>query len=326
MERAPLGFCLSFEPRRERQRRTSGRGQATSTGPELRFRSSSNLQTTRSLICVRPRVADPSGLPLARAARMERAAASAFPRASHPADQEPTTHVEVGTGHRARTWNYTLNITSADPPIGSSLIACDIASHRQTRNSVRRLRDDVAADQAGALVSRERAIHLAQVAQCSASVTRGIGKVVGDHGLRLAPRHTTARAVSQGGRPPPLASCMAPRHRRVRHLIQMDSPFPRQQGACASSLVFRHLREDADAMGRPELPWISPPAGKPDHERAHLLGAEGRADGRPAPAGGHGRLGARSYRAVCKPEVAEITGAGREWSVAMISELSIPWR
>ena len=41
----------------------------------------------------------------------------AFPRASHPADQEPTTHAEVGTGHRARTWNYTLNITSADPPI-----------------------------------------------------------------------------------------------------------------------------------------------------------------------------------------------------------------
>ena len=26
----------------------------------------------------------------------------AFPRASHPADQEPTTHAEVGTGHRAR--------------------------------------------------------------------------------------------------------------------------------------------------------------------------------------------------------------------------------
>jgi hypothetical protein len=44
-----------------------------------------------------------------------------FPRASHPADHEPTTHVEVGTGHRARTWNYALNITSVDPPIGSSL-------------------------------------------------------------------------------------------------------------------------------------------------------------------------------------------------------------
>ena len=36
--------------------------------------------------------------------------------------------------------------------------------------------------------------------------------------------------------------------------------------------------------------------------------------------------GASCYLAVCSPEVAEITGAGREWSVAMISELSIPWR
>jgi hypothetical protein len=41
----------------------------------------------------------------------------AFPRASHPAGSTPATHVEVGTGHRARAWNYSLNITSADPPI-----------------------------------------------------------------------------------------------------------------------------------------------------------------------------------------------------------------
>jgi len=34
----------------------------------------------------------------------------------------------------------------------------------------------------------------------------------------------------------------------------------------------------------------------------------------------------RSYRAVRRPDVAEITGAGREWTVSMISELSIPWR
>jgi hypothetical protein len=43
------------------------------------------------------------------AARMERAALGLEPRASHPADQEPTTHAEAGTGHRARTWNYSLN-------------------------------------------------------------------------------------------------------------------------------------------------------------------------------------------------------------------------
>ena len=43
------------------------------------------------------------------AARMERAALGLEPQASHPADQEPTTHARVGTGHRTRTWNYTLN-------------------------------------------------------------------------------------------------------------------------------------------------------------------------------------------------------------------------
>jgi len=77
--------------------------------------------------------------PSPAAARMERAAASAFPRASHPADQEPPTHVEVGTGQRARTWNYSLNITSVDPPIGSSLTTCDLASHDEQEQSGLRL-------------------------------------------------------------------------------------------------------------------------------------------------------------------------------------------
>jgi hypothetical protein len=45
----------------------------------------------------------------------------------------------VGTGHRARTWNYTLNITSADPPIGSSLTACDLASHDDSQERTWRL-------------------------------------------------------------------------------------------------------------------------------------------------------------------------------------------
>ncbi len=40
------------------------------------------------------------------ATRMEQAALGLEPRASHPADQEPTTHAEEGTGHRARTRNY----------------------------------------------------------------------------------------------------------------------------------------------------------------------------------------------------------------------------
>ncbi len=76
---------------------------------------------------------DPSGLPLACGRPDGTGRPWALPRASHPADQEPTTHAEVGTGHRARTWNYALNITSVDPPIGSSLVSCDLASHRPTR-------------------------------------------------------------------------------------------------------------------------------------------------------------------------------------------------
>ena len=66
MGRAPLGFCLSFEPRRGRRRRTSGRGQATSTGLELRLRSMFEPPINVFTHCVRPRVADPSGLPLNR--------------------------------------------------------------------------------------------------------------------------------------------------------------------------------------------------------------------------------------------------------------------
>jgi hypothetical protein len=88
--------------------------------------------------------------PSPAAARMERAAASAFPRASHPADQEPTTHVEVGTGQRARTWNYSLNVTSVDPPIGSSLTTCDLASHDESQQ--RRRDGSPRADQPPAFV------------------------------------------------------------------------------------------------------------------------------------------------------------------------------
>ena len=67
---------------------------------------------------------------------MERAAASAFPRASHPADQEPTTHAEVETGHRARTWNYSLNITfGLILQSCSSLTTCDLASHIDLQHS-----------------------------------------------------------------------------------------------------------------------------------------------------------------------------------------------
>ena len=131
-----MGFCLSFEPRRERQRRTSGRGQATSTGPELRLRSSSNLQTTRSLICVRPRVADPSGLPLACGRPDGTGRPWAFPRASHPADQEPD-DARRG-GDRPSSTDLELPAQHHIGSIlqsGSSLDTCDLASHVRKRQS-----------------------------------------------------------------------------------------------------------------------------------------------------------------------------------------------
>ncbi len=96
----------------------------TSPPPAIRRQGPLNEASTRV------QAMQPSGLPLAWRPRTERGTPWAFPRASHPADQEPTTHVEVGTGHRTRTWNYTLNITSVDPPIVRSLTMCDLASHR----------------------------------------------------------------------------------------------------------------------------------------------------------------------------------------------------
>ena len=58
MERASLGFPPSFEPRRPGAgRRTSGWGQAMSTGLEQRTRHQPNLQSSVSTHDVRPRVA-----------------------------------------------------------------------------------------------------------------------------------------------------------------------------------------------------------------------------------------------------------------------------
>jgi hypothetical protein len=55
--------------------------------------------------------------------------ASAFPELRTPPTRSRTTHVEEGTGHRARTWNNT-HVTSDEPPTSCSLVSCDLASHR----------------------------------------------------------------------------------------------------------------------------------------------------------------------------------------------------
>jgi hypothetical protein len=72
----------------------------------------------------------PSSLPLACDPRMQRASLGLSPELRTPPTRSRTTHVRARTGRRARTWNYTLNITSADPPIGSSLATSDLASQR----------------------------------------------------------------------------------------------------------------------------------------------------------------------------------------------------
>ncbi len=58
------------------------------------------------------------------AARMERAALGLSPGLRTPPTRSRTTHARVGTGHRARTWNYTLNShSSISNPVVHSLCA-----------------------------------------------------------------------------------------------------------------------------------------------------------------------------------------------------------
>ena len=71
----------------------------------------------------------PSGLPLACDPRMERERLGLFPELRTPPTSGRATHVEEGTGHRARTWNNT-HATSDEPPTSCSLVSCDLASHR----------------------------------------------------------------------------------------------------------------------------------------------------------------------------------------------------
>jgi hypothetical protein len=89
---------------------TSGRAPAASQRPVPAPRRTSHRQGSRLTRHQRgfTQFARPV-FPSSVATRMERAALGLGPRASHPADQEPTTRARVGTGHRTRTWNYTLN-------------------------------------------------------------------------------------------------------------------------------------------------------------------------------------------------------------------------
>jgi hypothetical protein len=63
-----------------------------------------------------------------------------------------------------------------------------------------------------------------------------------------------------------------------------------------------------------------------EHLRADLVCADTRGAGRPASRAPRGVVLLVGYLPTWSPAVAEITGAGREWTVAMISELSMPCR
>ena len=63
------------------------------------------------------------------AARMERAALGLHPRASHPADQEPDNARRGGDRPSSTDLELLAQLTSVDLQSGSSLVACDLASH-----------------------------------------------------------------------------------------------------------------------------------------------------------------------------------------------------
>ena len=84
-----------------------------STGFSLN-EASTRVQASLPRACGRP---DGTGCPWAS------------PRLRTPPTRSRRRTPGSGTGHRARTWNYTLNITSVDLQSGSSLDTCDIASH-----------------------------------------------------------------------------------------------------------------------------------------------------------------------------------------------------
>jgi hypothetical protein len=97
-----------------RGRRCSSRPMATS-GRRLPLRSGPSLHPAPASIIAGPALNEestrvqairPSGLPQPVAARMERAALGLVLGLRTPPTQSRTTHAEVGTGHRARTWNY----------------------------------------------------------------------------------------------------------------------------------------------------------------------------------------------------------------------------
>lgn len=114
--------------------------------------------------------------------------------------------------------------------------------------------------------------------------------------------------------------CRCPRCGSARPLPDKESRVP-----CRCAPHPRRWESGFGARWAASFPVLAT-CGKTVFVGAHLFEHEWRAAGRPSRGSARSTSEARPYGAVRSPEVAEITGAGREWTVSMISELSIPWR
>jgi hypothetical protein len=108
--------------------------------------------------------------------------------------------------------------------------------------------------------ARPRSRHGASPLPTSGRAGHRAFRVVGALGnadARAGSKTTSGARPAAGPCSSPISHLSASSAGRRRGRSDRSPGFPRQQGACASSLVCAHLREDADAIGRPELPPIS---------------------------------------------------------------------
>ena len=134
MGRAPLGFCLMLRTPpgtpATHVRPRPGHEHGPGTTPSISIDPPINAFTQY----VRPRVASPSGLPLARHPRMEQERLRLSPELRTP--QSLAAHVGAGTDHRARIRNQRYGI-SRTSNLAGLLDACDLASRSWFQHSAR---------------------------------------------------------------------------------------------------------------------------------------------------------------------------------------------
>ena len=135
------------------------------------------------------------------AARMERAALGLYPRASHPADQEPDDARQGGDRPSSTDLELHAQLTSVDLQSGSSLVVCDLGSHvavalvRSCAFGTIAL--EKCARHAAGLVLRTGRSVLARVEQASAPPSAEKQSPRTDRSRRLAAGDTASRATGE---------------------------------------------------------------------------------------------------------------------------------